>query len=302
MLKILLYFDNLLDPIVSRICSLKSHEFDAFLSQKSFVWVPLDFCWVTKWRKFTPKNNNAGYSRFVRWKCFKPVLHSSLIFLIISGSSFIFNFRNRRTSKTGIAKSLVPLFCQIFWIKGPSVLSSQKNLKEPPVFIKEPAKNWRFTGGSLTLPVLIPLQVKTGSMIFWTTLVKGWDGFFELNKTVGRGSISSTLMCLPVLSSKKRELPNTGFNLLQCHTDSKSVLYKSTSNYEARRAYVSCRPETCKKAHKFHSSQTRVTLLRCERRSDWSCGNTWGQQQTMLTISVVGEQHLTWHDKPCQSH
>ncbi len=77
--------------------------------------------------------------------------------------------------------------------------------------------------------------------------------------------------------------------------DSKSILYKSTTNYEARRPYVSCRPETSKKIHKFHSSQTRVTLLRCER-SDRPCGNTWGQQQTMLTISVVGEQHLTWHD------
>jgi hypothetical protein len=44
-----------------------------------------------------------------------------------------------------------------------------KKIKELPLFIKELAKNWRFTGGSLTLRVLIPLQVKTGSMVFSTT-------------------------------------------------------------------------------------------------------------------------------------
>jgi hypothetical protein len=206
--------------------------------------------WVTKWQKITPKQNNAGYSRFVRWKCFKPVLHSSsLIFLIISGSSFFFNFRNQKTSKTGIAKSLVPLFCQIFLIKGPSVLSFHKNC----LFW---SKNRQRTGGlqEVLWPFVFLYRYRSKPVLwFFEPLVKSLDGFFELNKTVGRGSISSTLFFL-----QKRELPNTGFNLLQCHMDSNSVLYKSTPNYEARRAYVSCRPETCKKTHKFHSSQTRV--------------------------------------------
>jgi hypothetical protein len=119
-------------------------------------------------------------------------------------------------------------------------------------------------------------------------------GFFELNKTVGRVFISSTLMCLFFLQ-KRGNCPTLGLTFYSVIWILRAYFTSQHLTMKQERAYVSCRPETSKKTHKFHSSQTRVTLLRCER-SDWSCGNTWGQQQTMLTISVVGEQHLTWHD------
>jgi len=137
--------------------------FHKFFSRMS----PTGFFWVTKWRNFTSKNNNAGYSRFVRWKCFKAVLHSSLIFLIIL--QFFFQFQKSKNLQNWNCKISGSPFLPNFLNQRTFSSQFQKKLKELPVFIKEPAKNWRFTGGSLTLRLSIPLQVKTGSIVFWTT-------------------------------------------------------------------------------------------------------------------------------------